>query len=97
MSKLLTLIVTLAVAVVLLAAGVQVGYLHGVREMQTQATQNCGAKFDELTGEFAWIECPPPVPPTAPEVVAPEPDPEEPAAPVEAVPSTPEKPNEPVY
>lgn len=95
--KIFLTLVLIGTAIVLFGFGDFFGEYRTRNELQETAAKHCGAKFDELTGDFAWIECPPPVSPTAPEVVAPEPDPEEPVAPVEAVPPTLEKPNEPVY
>lgn len=83
-------------AALLFGSGVLIGEYRAGAKLKQTATQFCGAKFDELTGEFAWIKCPPPA--AEPAVVAPEPDPVEPVAPTEVVPSTATAtPNEPVY
>ena len=94
--KLTLLCIVVGAAIVLVGTGAVVGGDIATAKLQKAATQSCGAKFDQLTGEFSWVECPPPA--AEPEVVAPEPDPEEPVTPTETVtPPATETPSEPVH
>ena len=92
--KLTLLCIVVGAAIVLFGTGAVVGGNIATAKLQKAATQNCGAQFDEFTGEFAWTVCPL----AESEVVAPEPDPEEPVTPTEVVPPTvTETPSEPVH
>jgi hypothetical protein len=94
--KLTLLCIVIGAAIVVFGAGAVVGGDIATAKLQQAATKTCGATFDEFTGEFAFIECPPPA--SEPELVAPEPDPEEPVAPTETVPpAATETPSEPVH
>ena len=87
--KVTLLFIVVGAAVVLFGTGAVIGGNIATERLQKAATQNCGAEFDKLTGEFMWTACPPPAP--EPEVVYPEPDPEPaiPAAPTVETPSEP--------
>lgn len=96
--RIILALVLIGTAVILFGTGDFIGEYRTRKELQETAVRYCGAKFDESTGKFIWIDCPPPVD----TVIDPE-TPDEPidqvpeSAPVEVVPSATEKPNEPVY
>jgi len=95
--KLTLLCIVIGAAIVVFGTGAVVGSNIATAKLQKAATQNCGARFDDLTGEFAWTTCTSPSE-SEPAVSAPEPDPEEPVAPAETVPSVAtETPSEPVH